>query len=121
MIYCASHERRHHRWPVDSSRGLSSRRTDMCCSAYLFACYTNPVAEVPLEVAAFARYGALAEQPALRSRADAVMAGRQLRAARGPVHAHGHELFAEDHVVVLAPGDVLPAVRWQGLEDSLGR
>ena len=73
------------------------------------------VAEVPLEVTACPRHGALAEQPALRSRADAVMAGRQRRAACRPVHAHGHELFAEDHVVVLPPGDGLPAVRWQGL------
>ena len=38
------------------------------------------------------------------------MAGGELRAPRGPVHPHGHELFAEDDVVVLAPGDRLPAV-----------
>src|SRR5262252_2814628 len=75
------------------------------------------VTEVPLEVAAFAWHRALAEQPALRSRADAVMASGELGAAGGPVHAHGHELFAEDHVVVLPPGDGLPAVRWQDRED----
>src|SRR5215475_4091056 len=78
------------------------------------------VAEVPFEVAAFARQGALAEQPALRSRADAVMAGRQLRAARSPVHAHSHELFAQDYVTVLAPGDGQPTVRWQPIQHHLG-
>src|SRR5215831_17451481 len=76
--------------------------------------------KIPLHFTASARRGALAEQPALRAGGDAMMAGRQLRAARGPVHPHGGKLFAEDDVGVLAPGDGLPAVRWQGLEDGLG-
>ena len=58
----------------------------------------------------FAWYGALAEQPPLRTRVDAVMAGGELGATEGPVHAYGHELFAQHHVVVLPPGDGLPAV-----------
>ena len=33
------------------------------------------------------------------------MAGGELRAPRCPVDPHGHELFAQDHVVMLAPGD----------------
>src|SRR6516162_8299049 len=48
---------------------------------------------IPLEVAACARHGALAEQPALRPCADAVMAGGELRATGGPVHPHRHKLF----------------------------
>ena len=78
------------------------------------------VAQVPLEIPAFAWHGALAEQPALWSRADAGVAGGELGSAGGPVHPHGHELFAEDHIVVLAPGDGLPAVLRQGGEDGLG-
>src|SRR5215510_8597976 len=77
-------------------------------------------AAVPLEVTVFARYGALAEQPPLRARGDAVMAGGELGATDGPVHAYGHELFAQDHVVVLPPGDGPPALCRQGREDSLG-
>src|SRR5215470_16955632 len=77
------------------------------------------VAEIPFEVAAFAWHGALAEQPALWARGDAVMAGGELRATGGPVYAHSHELFAEDHGVVLPPGDGLPAVLRQGLEHGL--
>ena len=79
------------------------------------------IAKVPLGVTAFTREGALAEQPPLRSCADAGMTGGKLGTAGGPVHAHGHELFAEDDVVVLAPGDRLPAVLWQALEDGLSR
>src|SRR5215813_13343094 len=78
------------------------------------------ITEVPLEVAAFARHRALAEQPALRPCADTVMAGGELCATGGPVHSHGHELFTEDHVGMLTPGDGLPALSRQGLEDSLG-
>src|SRR5437764_1917877 len=44
------------------------------------------ITEVPLEVAAFARHGALAEQPALWPCDDAVMASGEWRATRGPVH-----------------------------------
>src|SRR4029450_12367971 len=77
------------------------------------------VAPVPLEVTAVAWHRALAEQPPLRSRADAVMTGRELCPPGGPVYPHGRELFAEDAVVVLAPGDGLPAVLRQGLEDGL--
>src|SRR5215470_1390850 len=53
-------------------------------------------AKEPLEVTAFAWHRALAEQPPLRSRGDAVMTGRELRASGGPVHPHGHKLFAQD-------------------------
>src|SRR5262249_28860424 len=74
---------------------------------------------IPLEVAAFARHGALAEQPALRPCADAVMAGGELRATGGPVHPHGHELFTENHVGVLTPGDGLPALSRQSFDDGL--
>src|SRR5262249_5200084 len=66
------------------------------------------VAVVPLDVAMVAWHRALAEQPAFRPGTDAGMAGGELRAARGPVHPHGDELFAEDHVLVLPPGDGLP-------------
>jgi hypothetical protein len=44
-----------------------------------------------------------------------MMAGGELRATRRPVCPHGHELFAEGHVVVLAPGDGLPAVLRRGI------
>ena len=54
------------------------------------------VTEIPLHLAVFAWHGALAEQPALRSRADAMMASGELCPARGPMHTHGHKLFAED-------------------------
>src|SRR5215471_3474354 len=79
------------------------------------------VTKVPLVITAFARHRALAQQPPLRSRADAVMTGGELRTPGGPVHPDRRELFAEDVVVVLAPGDRLPAVLWQGREDGLGR
>src|SRR5262249_28205983 len=72
------------------------------------------VAEVPLEVTVFARYGALAEQPPLRARVDAVMAGGALGATDGPVHPYGHGLFAQDPLVRLAPGDGPAARRRQG-------
>src|SRR2546421_2811457 len=78
-------------------------------------------AKVPLAVTAFAGHRALAKQPPLRSRADAVMPGGELRATGGPVYPHRRELFAEDDVVVLAPGDRLPAVLRQGLEDGRRR
>ena len=79
------------------------------------------VAKGPREIAAFARHRAFAEQPALWARADAGMAGGAFGSAGGPVHPHGHALFAEDHIVVLAPGEGLPAVLRQGCEDDLGR
>ena len=68
------------------------------------------VTVIPLDLAAVTRHRALAEQPALWAGGDAVMAGRQLRAARGPVHPYGHELLAEPVVFCLAPGDGLPVV-----------
>jgi hypothetical protein len=77
-------------------------------------------AAVPLAVTVCARYGALAEPPPLRARVDAVMAGGALGAPDGPVHAYGHALRAQDHVVVGPPGEGLPALCQQGLEDSLG-
>ena len=79
------------------------------------------VTVIPLDLAAFARPRPLAEQPPFRPRGDALMAGGELRATRGPMHPHGHELFAEDHVGVLAPGDGLPAVLRQGIKHGLGR
>src|SRR5215475_13393429 len=75
---------------------------------------------IPLGLAAFARQRTLTEQPPLRSRTDARMTRRELGTARRPVHAHGHKLFAEDHVVVFPPRDRLPAVCREGLEDGLG-
>ncbi len=78
------------------------------------------VPAITLDVAAFPRYRALAEQPAFRSGVDAVMAGREVGAARGPVHPPGHALCAQGHVVVLAPGDRLPVLLRQGLQDGLG-
>jgi hypothetical protein len=78
------------------------------------------VTEVPLDFTTVARHGTLAKQPPLRSRADAVITGGKLCAPRGPMHPYSCALFAEDHVVMLAPGDGLPAVLRQGLEDSLG-
>src|SRR5262249_58871387 len=79
------------------------------------------VTEIPLHLTAFARHGTLAEQPALRSGRDAMMAGGELRTPGGPVHAYGHELFAEDYVVVFPPGDGLPAVLRQRIEHGLCR
>src|SRR5262249_58087121 len=52
---------------------------------------------IPLEVAAFARHGALAEQPALLPCADAVLAGGESRASGSPVHPHGPGFPTEDH------------------------
>ena len=75
---------------------------------------------VPLAGTTIAGHRVLAEQPPLRSRADAVMAGGELGAARSPMHPHRHTLFAEDRVLMLAPGDRLPALLRQGLEDGLG-
>ena len=46
---------------------------------------------IPLDLAAFARQRTLAEQPPLRARADARMAGRKLHATRGPVCPHGYQ------------------------------
>jgi len=68
-----------------------------------------------------AGHRALAEQPAFWGGVDTMMAGRQLCAARGPLHPHGRKLYAEDHVVMFTPRDRLPAGLRQGLEDSLGR
>src|SRR6516165_2674113 len=67
------------------------------------------------------RHRAFAEQPALRPSTDTMMAGRELGASRRPVGPHGHELFAQDSTVTLAPGDRLPAVLREGLEHGLGR
>jgi hypothetical protein len=78
------------------------------------------VTVIPLDLAAFARQRTLAEPLALRARADAGRAGGALGAPRRPMHPHGHQLFAQDHVVVLAPGDGLPAVRRQGIPHGLG-
>src|SRR5262249_31309820 len=61
------------------------------------------VAEVPLDLAAFARYRAFTEQPALRPRPDTMMAGRELRATCSPVCPYGDELFAQGRVVPLRP------------------
>src|SRR5262245_14221724 len=57
------------------------------------------VADVPLVVPAVAWHRALAEQPALRARADTVMAGGKLCPPGGPVHPHGHKLFAQGPVL----------------------
>ena len=78
------------------------------------------IAVIPLDVAVVARHRPLAEQPALRAGVDAMMRGRQLRPARGPVHSDGHKLFAQYGALVLTPGDRLPVGLWQGLEDGLG-
>ena len=79
------------------------------------------VTVIPFDLAAGARQRPLAEPSPLRTDADTMMTGGELRAPCRPVSPHGHELFAQDHVVVLAPGDALPAVLWQGIEHSLGR
>src|SRR6516162_3941077 len=79
------------------------------------------VTAIPLDLTAVTRHRTLAEEPALRSGGDPMMAGGELRAARGPVHPHGRTLFAEDNVARLAPRDGLPAVLRQGCEDGLGR
>src|SRR5262249_13491034 len=79
------------------------------------------VTVIPLDLAAFARQRTLAEQPPFRPRGDPMMAGGELRPTRGPMHPYGHELFAQGVVVVLAPGEGLPAVRRQGLEHGFGR
>ena len=79
------------------------------------------VTVIPFDLATVPRYRALAEKPALRAGGDTMMARRQLRAARGPVHPHRHTLFAEDDVAVLGPRDGLPAVLRQGIEHGLGR
>ena len=76
-------------------------------------------AVIPLDVAMVARPRALAEQPAFRAWEDAGMAGGEWGATDSPVHAHGHELFAQRSVVMLTPRDRLPAVLRQGLEDGL--
>ena len=79
------------------------------------------VTVIPLHLAAHARHRACAEPPALRPSTDTRMAGRALGASRRPVGPHGHELFAQDSTVTLAPGDRLPAVLREGLEHGLGR
>src|SRR2546423_15615526 len=84
-------------------------------------CRLGQVTEIPLDLAAVARHRALAEQPAFWAGRDAMMAGRQLCAARGPVHPHGSKLFSEDNGVMFTPRDRLPMGLRQGLEDSLGR
>ena len=76
--------------------------------------------EIPFDLTACAWHRPLAQQPALGSRADAVMAGGELRAARRPVPAHGDELFAQAPLVVLAPGDRLPTICGQGFEHGFG-
>src|SRR5262249_43720892 len=77
--------------------------------------------EVPLDLAAFARYRAFTEQPALRPRPDTMMAGRELRATCSPVCPYGDELFAQGRVVTLAPGNRVPAVLGSGIEHGLRR
>ena len=62
------------------------------------------VPAIPLPLAVCSRHRALAEEPALRSRADAMMAGGALGPTRGPGHAPGHTLFMEDGARSLAPG-----------------
>jgi hypothetical protein len=64
----------------------------------------------PLAVTACAREGALAEPPALWSRADAGLARRAWGAAGGPGPADGAALVAEDPGGVRAPGEGRPAV-----------
>ena len=78
------------------------------------------IAVIPLHVAMFAWPRPLPEQPAFRPSRDAVMARGELRAACGPVHPDGHKLFPQGHVIVLAPGDGLPAFRRQARQDGLG-
>ena len=78
------------------------------------------VAEVPFDLAALAWHRAFAEQPPFRAGGDPVMARRELRTPCRPVGPHGHELFAQDYVVMLAPGDRLPALLRQGRKHSLG-
>src|SRR5512134_3968043 len=73
-------------------------------------CLRRQVAEVPLEVTAFAWHRALAKQPALGPGPDPRMASGELHATCGPVRPYSHELFAQGPVVVLAPGDRLPAL-----------
>src|SRR5262249_13632626 len=79
------------------------------------------VTVIPLDLAAFARQRTLAEQPPFRPSGDPMMAGGELRATRGPMRPHGHELFAEDHVVGVGPGAGLPALLREGIEHGLGR
>src|SRR5499427_10018949 len=67
-------------------------------------------AEGPFDLAALARHRAFAKQPPFRAGGNPVMAGREPRAPCRPVDPHGHELFAQDDVVILAPGDRLPAL-----------
>jgi hypothetical protein len=43
-----------------------------------------------------------------------VMRGRELGTPSRPVHPHRRELFAQDAVLMLAPGDRLPAILRQG-------
>src|SRR5215831_5684697 len=78
-------------------------------------------AEVPLDLAAFARHRAFTEQPALRPRPDTMMAGRELRATGSPVCPYGGARFAQGPVVTLAPGNRLPAVLGEGIEHGLRR
>ena len=78
------------------------------------------IAVIPLHIAMCAWHWTLTEQSAFQPGRDAGMAGGELSAARGPVHPHGHKLFPQGHVVVLAPGDRPPALRRQVLQDGLG-
>src|SRR5215813_14137901 len=68
------------------------------------------VTDIPLHLAAGTRHWALTKEPALWPSIDAMMAGGELRATRGPVQPHSHKLFAEDDVVMFAPSNGLPAV-----------
>ena len=76
------------------------------------------VTVIPLHLAANARHRAFAEQPALRPSTDTMRAGRELRATRGPVCPHGYELFAQGHVVPLAPGDPRKSRVCRGCSES---
>jgi hypothetical protein len=61
------------------------------------------IAVMPLDIARFAWHRALAEQPALRAGADAMISGGELRSTRAPVHRHGDKLFAEHGARVREP------------------
>ena len=75
---------------------------------------------LPLHRAACARPRTFAEPPALRPRTDTRLAGRARRATRGPVCPHGDALCAQDPGVTLAPGERVPAVRWEGSAHGRG-
>ena len=78
------------------------------------------VTVIPLHLTALARQGTLAEQPTLWPGGDPMMAGGQLCTPCGPMHPYGRKLFPEDGIRSSAPGDRLPALGGQGIEDGFG-